>query len=179
MTGMRRSRLALLTCVLALAACSHDPAPPPAPEGASLTVSSTDFADGTAIPSAFTCTGAGRRPALAWSGASAPAWAIVVDDPDAPNGDFYHWVVVDIPGSVMKTGDTAPAGAVELTNSGGSVGWTPPCPPSGTHHYRFTVYALHGRTDLTSGTSIKDAFDAISKDATAQGRLTGLVTHSG
>jgi hypothetical protein len=176
---MRCSRLALLTCVLLLAGCSKSPAPPSAPTGGKLAVTSTDFTDGSAIPSAFTCTGDGHRPVLAWSGVSASAWAIVVDDPDAPSGDFYHWIVVDLPGSTSSAGATVPTGAKELKNSGGSTGWTPPCPPSGTHHYRFTVYALKGLTGLTADSPIKDAFDRISSDATAQGRLTGLVSHTG
>jgi Raf kinase inhibitor-like YbhB/YbcL family protein len=144
-----------------------------------VTVTSTDVREGAPIPAAFTCTGGGRRPALSWTGASAPAWAIVVDDPDAPSGDFYHWVVVDLPGATTSVGETVPAGARELTNSGGSTGWTPPCPPSGTHHYRFTVYALKATTGLSAGTSLNDAFDQITKAATAEGRLTGLVAHAG
>jgi phosphatidylethanolamine-binding protein (PEBP) family uncharacterized protein len=31
----------------------------------------------------------------------------------------------------------------ELDNTGGTKGWTPPCPPAGkTHHYQLAVYAL-------------------------------------
>ena len=176
---MRLPGLALLAGVLVVAGCAKSPAPPSAPAAGSLTVTSTDFREGGPIPAAFTCTGGGRRPALSWTGASAPAWAIVVDDPDAPSGDFYHWVVVDLPAATTSVGDTVPAGARELKNSAGSTGWTAPCPPSGTHHYRFTVYALKAPTGLSADTSLNDAFDRITTAATAQGRLTGLVAHAG
>jgi Raf kinase inhibitor-like YbhB/YbcL family protein len=172
-------RLVLLACALLLAACSRTPAPPSAPAGGGLTVTSPDFGDGSAIPSGFTCAGGGHRPELAWSGVSAADWAIVVDDPDAPGGDFYHWIVVDVPGAVSRVASSLPAGARELRNSAGSTGWTAPCPPSGTHHYRFTVYALKAPTGLPADASVSDAFDRISAAATAQGRLTGLVTHTG
>ena len=33
-------------------------------------------------------------------------------------------------------------------NSAGSAAYAGPCPPSGTHHYRFTVYALSAPTGL-------------------------------
>jgi Raf kinase inhibitor-like YbhB/YbcL family protein len=191
MTVMRSPALALLTAVLVLAGCSKSPAAPALPVAGSLTVTSTDFRDGAVLPAAFTCTGGGRRPELSWSGATAAAWAIVVDDPDAPGGDFYHWVVTDLPGGTTslpggttnggttRVGGSVPAGATELKNSGGSTGWTPPCPPSGTHHYRFTVYALKAPVGLAPGGSLSDAFGRITKAASAQGRLTGLVAHAG
>jgi len=170
--------LALFVGVLLLAGCSSSPAPPSAPSGGELAVTSADFTDGAAIPPAFTCTGGAHRPALSWSGVTAPDWAIVVDDPDAPGGDFYHWIVVDLPGDVSSAGAALPPAARELKNSAGSTGWTPPCPPSGTHHYRFTVYALKAPTGLSSGAAPSDAFGRIQKSATAQGRLTGLVDHA-
>jgi hypothetical protein len=56
------------------------------------------------------------------------------------------------------------------------VGWTPPCPPSGTHHYRFTVYALDGAVDVVDGADPDTAVRAVQDAATAEGTLTGLVS---
>ena len=51
--------------------------------------------------------------------------------------------------------------------------WTPPCPPSGTHHYHFTGYALDGPTGLPDSASIKDALAAI------QGHVLGKAVYLG
>ena len=103
----------------------------------------------------------------------------MVDDPDAPGGTFVHWVVADLPGSTteLPAGGALPAGAKQAGNSAGRIGWTPPCPPSGTHHYRFTVYTLRSLAGVADGAPTKDALAAIGRLATGRGQLTGLVTH--
>jgi Raf kinase inhibitor-like YbhB/YbcL family protein len=177
-----RHWLPLLGAVLVLTGCGGSAPSAPAPSAApTLQVSSTAFAADGLIPSEFTCAGAGRRPPLAWSGdlRGAQALAVVVDDPDAPGGDYYHWVVVDVPAGTTAFGDAVPASAHQLKNSAGHTAWTPPCPPSGTHHYRFTVYGLSAPTGLGADTSLDDAFAVIQKTAVVQGRVTGLVTHMG
>jgi Raf kinase inhibitor-like YbhB/YbcL family protein len=160
---------------LALAGCGGQSPSPSVASG--LTVTSTAFANGASIPVAYTCAGDGRRPPITWSGDlhGAVSLALVVDDPDAPSGNFYHWVVTDIPAATTGISKSVPAGAHELENSAGKTGWTPPCPPSGTHHYRFTVYGLSA---AAGNVSRKDALAAIEKNAVVQGRLTGLYTHA-
>jgi Raf kinase inhibitor-like YbhB/YbcL family protein len=153
----------------------------PAPSVPStVLVTSPAFAADAAIPARFTCAGSGRPPPLAWSGTGgSAAQALVVDDPDAPRGTFVHWVVLDLPGSTtgLPEGGALPAGATQARNSAGGTGWTPPCPPSGTHHYRFTVYVLRARAGLADGAPTADALAAIGRLATARGELVGLVTH--
>ena len=151
-----------------------------APGSAALRVTSDAFADGGRIPAAYTCTGAGRVPTLAWSGdlGGAAALAVVVDDPDAPSGTFVHRVVLDLPATASGLGADPPPGAHEAKNSAGRTGWTPPCPPSGTHHYRFTVYGLRTPTGLPDGVTAAEAIRAINARAVVQGRLVGLVSHS-
>ena len=142
----------------------------------SITVTSRAFTEGRPIPVEYTCNGAGGIPPIAWSGApsDAAALALVVDDPDAPSGTFTHWVVLDLPPGTSQLGDDAlPAGAVQATNSGGRAGWFPPCPPSGTHRYRFTVHALSKATGLRNGAPLDEALRAIGASTVAQGRLTG------
>lgn len=177
MCGVDRRALLLLAAALpsALVACDDPPAPPAPAASGTLTVKSTAFTDGGTIPPQFTCAGAGDHPPLSWSAVSrAAAYALVVVDPDAPGGDYYHWLIVDIPPSATSLTAEIPAGARQLDNSAGHPEWTPPCPPSGTHHYRFTVFALNA---LTTSTSQSAAFAAINKSTIAQGTLTGLVTH--
>ena len=141
-----------------------------------ITVTSTAFGEGDPIPAEFTCDGAGTVPPLSWSDvpADAEALAIVVDDPDAPRGTFTHWVVLDLPPATRQVGPgELPQGAAQATNSGGKVGYYPPCPPSGSHRYRFTVFALSQPTGLPDGAGLESALDAVGSRASAQGQLVG------
>jgi Raf kinase inhibitor-like YbhB/YbcL family protein len=111
----------------------------------SLTVTSPAFANGQPIPRANTCDGPGTPPTIAWGSvpSDTKSVAVVVDDPDAPNGTFLHWLVIGLPATAGRVPSHAP-GVTELDNASGNRGWTPPCPPAGsTHHYRFAVYALN------------------------------------
>ena len=159
-----------------LAGCGGDQPDPPAPATSeTLTVTSTAFQEGGTIPGEFTCAGPGHRPPLAWTGGEgARSYAVVVVDPDAPSGNYYHWVVLDLPTGTTSVVGALPVGAHELKNTGGKKGWTAPCPPSGTHHYHFTVYAL---TKVINASTVEGAFSAIEKTTLAQGTLTGLVSH--
>ena len=166
----------LVMLAVAVSGCGSDnPAPPTHAGPDALSVTSSAFSDGARIPDEFTCRGAGHAPPLAWAGVppSAAALAVVVVDPDA--GDYYHWVVLDLPASSSALSGPS---AVEARNSRGSTGWTPPCPPSGTHHYRFTVYALDAPTGVPGGGDTAKAVDAIARHAIAHGTLTGGVSAS-
>ena len=148
------------------------PAPGP------FTLTSSAFDEGGPIPRAQTCDGADRSPPLAWTGvpAGAGALVLVVDDPDAR--DFVHWLVIDLPADATGSlpGNIA-AGASppqQGRNDFGRIGWGGPCPPSGTHHYRFTLSALAAPLGLgghPDGTAVRRAL----RDATviASARLTG------
>jgi Raf kinase inhibitor-like YbhB/YbcL family protein len=143
-----------------------------------LTVTSTAFADGKPIPEKYTCNGEGAVPPLSWSGdlAGGKALAIVVDDPDAPDGGYVHWIAVDLPASMTKVDpEKLPEDLKQASNSDGDDGWAPPCPPSGTHHYRFTVYSLDSPTGIEDGTDPVEALKAIGIHAKAYGQLTGTV----
>jgi Raf kinase inhibitor-like YbhB/YbcL family protein len=178
MTG-RMTAMAVVAALAAGCGGSGSPTVPAPSAAATIHVTSSAFGDNGVVPAGFTCRGAGQAPPLAWSGASASrALALVVDDPDAPGGTFVHWIVLDLSGGTtsLPAGGVLPAGAAQAQNSAGRAGWTPPCPPSGTHHYRFTVYALRERTGLGNGTAATDALAAIGRLATARGQLVGLVS---
>lgn len=140
-----------------------------------IEVSSPAFRDGATIPRRFTCEGAGTSPELRWTGVreGAASLALVVTDPDAPRGTFLHWLVWDIPpGDGGVAAGAVPAGAREGENSGRRVGWYPPCPPSGTHRYVFTVYALDAHV---RGRDAQRVLDDVARHAIARGSLTGTV----
>jgi Raf kinase inhibitor-like YbhB/YbcL family protein len=187
---MRHERLRnvvlLLLCTTGLAGCGGNASSDPPEAGPSagtvpttITVTSTAFDEGGRIPVRFTCDGDQTSPELAWTGGGKPAaWALVVDDPDAP-GTFVHWVVLDIPAATRSLAEgSAPAGATQVANSAGSASYAGPCPPSGTHHYRFTVYALPATTGLSGSADPDEAIAKVRSSATAQGTLVGLYSRS-
>ena len=136
-------------------------------------LSSSKFVDGDAIPTRFSCEGPGTSPPLEWSGAPAAArsFALIVDDPDAPDPaapkmTFVHWVAYDIPPTVTSLGEGAgkgamPAGSKEGVNGAKKPGYTPPCPPIGRHRYFFKLSALD--TTLTLANPGKDELLAAMK----------------
>src|ERR1044071_5684722 len=107
-----------------------------------LTVSSTAFKQGEAIPKRYSCVGDDISPALAWSGGPqrAQSYALVCEDPDAPSGMFIHWVMYNIPASErglaenIERKDPLPNGTRQGTNGAGSPGYTGPCPPPAKPH---------------------------------------------
>ncbi len=142
----------------------------------SITVTSSAFTEGQPIPKVYSCDGAETSPPLEWTGVpdDAAAVALVVDDPDAPRGTYVHWVVLDIPAGTTRVGEgEVPAGGVQAKGSNGRAAWAGPCPPSGTHHYQFTVYALSGAAGLGEGAGLDEALEAVQRLSTAEGRLVG------
>jgi Raf kinase inhibitor-like YbhB/YbcL family protein len=115
---------------------------------------SPSFAHQGEIPAKHTCEGAGTSPPLAWSDAPAgtKSFALVVDDPDAPDPrapktTWVHWVLYDLPAAATALPESAaraglPAGAREGQNDWGRVGYGGPCPPIGRHRYFHNLYAL-------------------------------------
>lgn len=145
---------------------------------ATITVSSPAFDDGGTVPHRFTCHADDVSPPLRWSGvpADARSLALVVTDPDAPGGTYVHWVVLDIdPTTTHVAADAVPAGGTQAANSAGNASYDGPCPPSGTHHYRFTVVALSAPTGLGADAGPADALAAVDEKAVARGTLVGLV----
>jgi Raf kinase inhibitor-like YbhB/YbcL family protein len=116
-----------------------------------MQLSSSAFPPNGEIPSAHTCEGADRAPSLAWTGApsSTKSFALIVDDPDAPDPKapkmtWVHWVVFNLPEATneLPEGGALPAGAREGVNDWKRARWNGPCPPIGRHRYVFKLYAL-------------------------------------
>jgi len=132
------------------------------------------FAKGGRIPHKFTADGADVSPALEWDGAPANtrAYAIIMEDPDAPLGTWVHWVAYDLPARVTSLPE---GGANELPgeartgrNSWETACWRGPAPPPGKpHRYFFRLYALSAPTGLTERASRDDLLMAM------RGKITG------
>lgn len=188
---------ALLIAIVTASACGGDSeedavtdaeatAPPATPTPAATTtlkLTSAAFADNTTIPTEHTCFGGNTSPPLAWSGAPADtgAFALLVDDPDAPGGTFDHWVLYDLPASTTELptgvpkGATLTGGGTQGTNGVGETGYLGPCPPAGPeHHYRFRLFALDAPLDLEPGKSKGEVEEAMETHILAETVLTGL-----
>jgi Raf kinase inhibitor-like YbhB/YbcL family protein len=170
---MRRVAVVALVC---LAGCGGGEklkgGPPAAPR--SLTITSPDFPANGAIPPRFSCDGAKARPALRFGGvpSSAAELALLVVDPDA--GGFVHWTAYGLPGDTRALGSTGlPPGAREGKNSAGKTGWTPPCPPKGSHRYEFRLYWLKRASGLDAGAKPDAVAKAVQSAAGGSGLLVG------
>jgi len=116
-----------------------------------MQLTSPSFKNGEYLPLTYSCDGKGTNPTLKI--ADVPTGTkdlvLIVDDPDAPSGDFVHWTLWNIdPAATEITENTIPNGATVGLTSAGNNRYVPPCPPTGIHHYTFKLYALDIKMDL-------------------------------
>jgi Raf kinase inhibitor-like YbhB/YbcL family protein len=148
----------------------------------SLSLTSTAFQPGAAIPKPHTGDGADRSPPLRWSepppGTS--SLALICDDPDAPRGTWVHWVLFNLPAQSRELEEGVPTagllgnGAKQGTNDFGKVGYGGPAPPGGNpHRYFFKLYALDTVLDLPAGSSRAQLENAMKGHVLAEGQLMG------
>ncbi len=141
-----------------------------------MTISSYAFENQGSIPSQYTCDGDGLIPPLEIVDVpeGTQSLALLMDDPDAPDGIFTHWLIWNIPPETLELGEgNIPSTAVQGTNSAGQIGYVAPCPPEGVHHYRFLLSALNKTLDLESGAVRDDFEDALKNNVIAKAELVG------
>jgi hypothetical protein len=150
---------------------------------ASMRITTLDFPLGGAIPRRFTADGADASPALAIQGApeGTGAFALIVDDPDAPVGTWVHWVVYDLPAGIQGLAGGQPrtadleGGARQGRNSWGRLGWNGPDPPAGKpHRYYFRLYALGAPLGLEAGATAQRVQSAMKGKVLAEAELMGV-----
>jgi len=147
----------------------------------SITVRAAAFGHNEPIPSEYTCQGENYSPEISWTPVSnAVSYALICDDPDAPNPDgFVHWVVFNIPPDATTLAKSLPTdepmsnGAVQGENSYRKSEYDGPCPPKGTHRYFFKVYALDTMVDLDSSARRDDFLDNADGHIIGYGELIG------
>jgi Raf kinase inhibitor-like YbhB/YbcL family protein len=105
-----------------------------------------------------------------------------MEDSDAPNGTWDHWVIFNIPASArglpesIPANPTLPDGSTSGNNSWGRTGYGGPCPPSGTHRYFFKLYALDEMLAISAGATKGELEKAMVGHILAQGELMGTFT---
>jgi hypothetical protein len=146
-----------------------------------MNITSSAFNQNDSIPSKFTCDGDNVSPELVIHSVpeNAKSLAIILDDPDAPMGTFTHWLIWNIdPKTDTIKEKSVPLGAIEGKNGAGRVGYIGPCPPSGTHHYHFTLYALDAMLDLPNGANREALLGKIQKHTIISTEFIGLYSRS-
>ena len=139
-----------------------------------LDITSPAFENNQSIPPKYSCCGEDVNPQLDIVGLpeETKSLVLIVDDPDAPIGDWVHWIVWNIPPTNRILENSVPG--VEGMNDFNKHSYGGPCPPSGTHRYFFKVYALDTLLDLNVHTQKKGLENAMSGHILAKGELIGL-----
>ena len=148
-----------------------------------MELTSSAFANNEEIPLAYTCEGEDRSPPLSWSGVpeAVKTLALVMDDPDAPNGTFTHWVLYNLPPQPpnleegVSLSERLLEGLREGFNSFGNQGYGGPCPPrgSGEHRYFFRLYAINQELVFTGRVTRDQLMGAIEGITLDQAELMG------
>ena len=150
-----------------------------------MRITSTAFDADAPIPRRYTCDGEDVSPELRFHDVpdEAGSLVLIVDDPDAPGKVWVHWLAWGLPGDLDGLPEDVASdkvvGALHGIRQGrtdfDAVGYGGPCPPPGhgTHHYRFTLYALDRHIDLDAGAT-RDALERhMEGHILEQARLVG------
>jgi Raf kinase inhibitor-like YbhB/YbcL family protein len=138
------------------------------------------------IPQKYTCDGEDVSPPIMWTEVptNARTLALICDDPDAPQKDFSHWVVFNIPSGSGALPEHVAAsqeladGTRQGKNDFGKLGWGGPCPPSGTHRYRFTLYAVDTELGIPASSSKNEVEGALKGHVIDTAQLRAAYTRA-
>jgi Raf kinase inhibitor-like YbhB/YbcL family protein len=144
-------------------------------------ITSRAFKEGEMIPAHYTADGEDISPPLDWQDKppGTKSFALVCDDPDAPSGVFTHWLVYNIPISVVLFPEafpplkSQPNGTQQGVNDFGGIGYHGPAPPSGTHRYFFRLYALSAELNLEEGAKRPQFDKSIQRRIVGKAELMG------
>jgi Raf kinase inhibitor-like YbhB/YbcL family protein len=147
-----------------------------------LAISSTRFTNGGDISKPFTCDGADVSPPLVWTEPpqGTKSFALLVDDPDAPVGNWNHWTLWNLPPTarglpegLSKTAQLSD-GTMQGLNDFRKAGYNGPCPPSGKpHRYYFKLFALDLKLSLKEGARKQDLEAAMKGHILQQAEVMG------
>jgi Raf kinase inhibitor-like YbhB/YbcL family protein len=154
----------------------------------SFQLTSPAFLDGQPIPEKYTCEGENVSHALAWTGAPAgtQSFVLINDDPDDDGPKpWVHWLIYNIPGSAaglpenIPVRERLPDGSLQGTNSFKKIGYGGPCPPTGVHHYTFTLFALDRLLPVAPKATRETIEAAMQGHVLGQARLVGTYIKHG
>ncbi len=140
-----------------------------------MKLTSSSFSHNQMIPQKYTCQGEDINPSLLIEGAPSgtQSFVLIIDDPDAPMGNWDHWIVFNIPPTTTHVAEKDIPGK-QGRNDFGKNDYGGPCPPSGTHRYFHKIYALDTMLNLQEGVRKKDIEKAMEGHILAKVELIGL-----
>ncbi|MDR1990431.1 MAG: YbhB/YbcL family Raf kinase inhibitor-like protein [Acidobacteriaceae bacterium] len=181
--------MALTALLAAQAPAGRQGAAPAQPPRPGLTLSTTAFADGTAIPLKYTQAGEQVSPALSWTNVPEGTQSFVLNmhDPEVSRNrtvdDQVHWFVWNIPGTAtglpegVPAGATRPDGSQQISASGPNYRGPGAGAIGPVHHYTFELYALDTKIDVSPGA---DAWETRAKVFQAMsGHILGKAVYVG
>jgi Raf kinase inhibitor-like YbhB/YbcL family protein len=144
-----------------------------------FTIKTNAFKNKNIFSVIYTCDGKDISPLVSWVGApiQTKAFALILSDPDAPNGTWYHWIVYNIPSHIQQLTENSslPAGALTGKNSWDKSQYNGPCPPNGaTHRYIFTLYALDSILNLSNNENINNVLSQINNHVVRKAEVMGV-----
>ncbi len=156
------------------------------PVSKTMKLESTAFTANGMIPFLHSCDGQDLSPPLSWDSppAGTQSLALIVDDPDAPDDIFVHWVLYDLLPEIYELPQgagnqaTLSGGGTQGKNDFGKLGYGGPCPPSGLHRYFFKLYALDRELGLKPGATKAQLEAAMSGHILAAAELIGRYARS-
>lgn len=153
-----------------------------------LQLTSPAFKDYGPIPLKYTCEGDDISPALEWTGApqETKSFALIVQDPDAIQKVWVHWILFNIPPTVTHLDENQKTSSFTTgVNDFGTFTYKGPCPPQGKHRYQFTLYALdimpnefprYSPDNIRAGANKQHLLDIMHNHILASATLTGHYT---
>ena len=145
---------------------------------AGFELTSPAFKTSRMIPKQYTCQGTNIAPKLVWKNPppNTQSFALIMNDPDAPNGNVTHWIVFNLPSNTKALDPklALPIEAVTGLNSYNNPGYKGPCPPNGQHRYFFRLYALDTVLQLSDTAQYDTVMDAMQSHVLGQAVLIGL-----
>lgn len=145
-----------------------------------MKITSQAFTNGGKIPDKYTMYGENHIPPLHLDEVPdrARSLALVVEDPDAPNGTFNHWVLFNMdPRTRDIKENTVPVMATQGRNDFGEVEYDGPKPPSGEHRYFFKAFALDAMLPLSRGSKRQDLEREMKDHVLESATLMGKYAH--
>lgn len=144
-----------------------------------FTLHTSALNDQGTLPVDYTCDGKDISPEFDWRNFpdKTESFAFIMHDLDAPGGNFYHWVVYNIPKTILSFPqgmEEIPTGVMVGKNSWQGLEYKGPCPPKGKpHRYVFTLYALDSELKLPAGQTGEAVKAAIQKHILGEVQITG------
>jgi Raf kinase inhibitor-like YbhB/YbcL family protein len=163
--------------------------------GPAMTLTTSAWADGTAIPPKYTQAGDQTSPELKWTNVPAGTQTFVIHmhDPDVAinrgTEDQVHWVVWNIPGTATGLPEGVPQGpqlkdGSQQISASGPMYRGPGAPATGPpHHYTIEVYALDSKLEVQPSSNSQPAAAAVETRTNVmkamQGHILGKAVYVG